>query len=821
MAAGSWVRVGFVLALGLAGSLSLSAQTPPATPEWVGQVRDLVERLHRVPLDPQAAYHVRELYLRRNALRMELTDGTLIFFQPVEGKVTGALFVGEGRLLVMPPMVSERRQLVRFTGFPILAEPFTSAYLRFTDETDTELRALSASGRGTRVDPSELMAQWAGMVQALNPSHSLRVLTDLLSPNPQPYFYAGLSNPRLGFFDVLLDDRLDEEVQIGQAHWRDDRMHFNIWCSFPREARRPTARPRAEVATFRIRTTIEHDHTLEGTTEVSLRFEAAGERVHVFELSRFLQVKDVTDGTGQPLAFFQNEPLALEQLAAYGNDLVVVVLPPGWVPNQPYSLRFQYRGQVITDRGNGVLQVGARGIWYPSLLPPRAAPFTMDFRYPRALTLIASGERLSETEEGPWRLSRWVSAVPIVFAGFNLGAYESTERVHNGILISVHANRQLEPELARPLTPTPIPLTNPQLEGGRVARVEELLRRGPDLMAALANVAPQPAARVEQVGEEIARALDFFTSQFGRFPYPRLSVSQMPEALGEGYPGLLYLSTFTFLSGREQSRLGLSARSREHFSGLVPAHETAHQWWGNHVQVANYRDQWLVEALTTYSTLLYLEHKPGGDRELRQWLNHYRNDLLAKGPSKEPWESTGPLTLGRRLNSSHTTDGYERVIYPKGAWVVHMLRHLLGEKAFSDLLRNIVAEYGNKPFSTAALQALAERRMSSERNVEATNRLDWFFEQWVHNTGIPHYQLRARVEPRPNGSYRIRGSITQRGVVDLFAMPVPVYARMGKDLRFLGRVAVSGPETSFTFITSTRPERILLDPHQTVLCVIE
>jgi hypothetical protein len=52
-------------------------------------------------------------------------------------------------------------------------------------------------------------------------------------------------------------------------------------------------------------------------------------------------------------------------------------------------------------------------------------------------------------------------------------------------------------------------------------------------------------------------------------------------------------------------------------------------------------------------------------------------------------------------------------------------------------------------------------------------------------------------------------------------MPVPVYARFGRELRLLGRIVVTGPETSFTFVTPTRPDRILLDPHQTVLCVIE
>jgi len=799
-------------------------QAAAESEDWAANIRELIERLHRVSLDVEAAYRVDELYFRRDAIRIELSHGTLVFLRPTENAVTGALFVGEGRVLVMPPMQSERQQLARFTGSPILAESFSSAYLRFTDSTAAELRANIAAGRGSPTEADEFIQQWDGVVQTLNPSYSVRVLTDLISLNPRPYFAAALSNRRLGRFDVVLDERQDEEVLVGQTRWRNDRLYYDVWCSFPREGREPQPKPATwQPISYRIQTTIAHNHSLEGNTEVRFRARVPNERVVLFELSRYLQVEEVTDEDGTRLPFFQNESVTAEQLRILGTDYFVVILPPRARGDTHYTLRFRYQGQVITDIGSGVLYVGARGIWYPSLHSPWPAPFEMEFRYPRALALVASGRRLAESQEGPWRVSRWASEVPIPLAGFNLGAYESHERTYQGIPVRVYANQQLEPALALPFTPPPVVLpTDDERSPGRLQETPPVPRRNiPELMLPLPSILPRPSALIEEVGEEVGSALDFFVERFGPFPYPRLNVSQIPGRIGQGYPGLLYLSTFTFLQGRDLARLGLSERTREHFSGLIPAHETAHQWWGTRVRVPSYRDQWLIEALATYSSLLYLESKSGGEQLLRQWLERYRDDLLAHGPTAQPWEAAGPLALGRRLSASLSPGTYERVIYPKGAWILHMLRYLLSDKAFFELLRTIADEYGDKPFGAAALQALAEARISPQANLDRTGSLDWFFDQWVNNTGIPHYRMQTRVEQRPQHGFRVSGRIQTRGVSDLFTMPVPVYARVGRELHLLGRVLVSGPETSFTFVTPTRPNRILLDPYQTVLCVIE
>src|SRR5512146_1791857 len=77
--------------------------------------KELLEKLQRVGLDPANSYQVADLRLRQDAIRLSLHHGTLVFFEPVDGRVTGAVFEGSGEVLVLPPDLPERQQMAKFT----------------------------------------------------------------------------------------------------------------------------------------------------------------------------------------------------------------------------------------------------------------------------------------------------------------------------------------------------------------------------------------------------------------------------------------------------------------------------------------------------------------------------------------------------------------------------------------------------------------------------------------------------------------------------------------------------------------------------------
>jgi hypothetical protein len=99
--------------------------------------------------------------------------------------------------------------------------------------------------------------------------------------------------------------------------------------------------------------------------------------------------------------------------------------------------------------------------------------------------------------------------------------------------------------------------------------------------------------------------------------------------------------------------------------------------------------------------------------------------------------------------------------------------------------------------------------------------MEWFFDEWVRGTGIPHYRVEFTVH-RDDTGYSVRGKLLQTRVPHWFLASVPLYTTGSTGGRvFLGNVVASGPETSFHFHTSNAPRKILVDPHMTLLCITD
>src|SRR5262249_16944614 len=128
------------------------------------------------------------------------------------------------------------------------------------------------------------------------------------------------------------------------------------------------------------------------------------------------------------------------------------------------------------------------------------------------------------------------------------------------------------------------------------------------------------------------------------------------------------------LTPEQKSRVGMD-RNRLAIDEQVVAHETAHQWWGDLIGWSGYRDQWIMEALANYSSLMLLEaHDPA---KFRQIMLAYRDGLVVKTDKGKPLTDAGPVTLGLRLSSSEFPPAYDAICYGRGTWLFHMLRTML------------------------------------------------------------------------------------------------------------------------------------------------
>ena len=799
----------------LVAALAAGASENPATPPH-GPAVKLYRQLRDLGLDPAGVYRVRDAGLNHGEIHITLNSGTIAFSQTVEGRVTGAFFDGDGEILLVPPSQAERTSMALFIGAPILEERFSTAFFRFNDDTFEHLQPLLHPAE----EGAEFLARWEPTFRELCVTDAFTLLGFLTwqgppGATPGTFWHARLAGLRLGPFDVLFDTESAEQVLVAQNNYVHGAQMFDVWASFAtrnvgvggeRDNVTELGRSSVRILATKIRTHILSSRELAAEALLTLEATRSGARTLVFELSRYLKVSSVAAGDTQ-MEFIQNESVQGGDLARRGNDLVAVILRGPLRAGEKLQLRFSYGGSVLSEAGSGLMYVGARGIWYPNL-GPAMSDFDLEFRSPAGWTLVATGKRVSAKTEGSEQVSRWVSERPIPLAGFNLGKYRALRARAGETGVEIFAAHGVERSFPEPTRKMP--------------DVPPFSRRVPNMVAP-PPLAPAPESQA--VAQRSSRAVDFFSRHFGPFPYGSLAVTQMPGPLSQGWPGLIFLSSYAFLNAEERERLHLSNYEKLLYGELVQAHETAHQWWGDAVLWKSYRDVWLFEALANYSALLALEaEKPDVFRAI---LEQYRRDLARKWHEGPLMREAGPVTLGYRLTSSRLPEAYEVVVYGRGTWLIHMLRTMLRDAdrdasnpdaRFFQVLRTVRERFDGRRLSSEDFQKALEDTLPGSLRYEGKKSLAWFFDEWVNGTALPRFQLSGVKFTHKNGRLVVTGMLLQKDAPDTLVTAVPLYATTpgGKPV-YLGRVFADGPETDFHLPVPSGARGLVIDPHQTLL----
>ena len=806
-----------------AASLLLLLSWPVACPAADLSPRELLASLNALSLDSQNVYTVSardRIEIRHGDAVLAFQEGRFAFYAPFEGRITGIVFSGLGHALSLPHDPSEKQQMARFLGAPVLDQQLVSAYMRFTDDTATDLLSQFQRAGLQPLPNASFVAAWEPNIARLNPTHSFRILLEKFSSAPRHFFHAGLDGVVTGPFDILNDDMRAENFMIGQPRIVNKITSYDIWTSYSLPNFSPPPVNFTALG-YHINTTISSDNSLDGNTSVDFRSLNGAAQFLFFQLARSLKVESISLDSGAPLIFFQNEGLTAKELRYRGEDSLCVFLPNPPPPGANFTLSFHYRGDVIENAGNAVLFVGERESWFPHHGDTSEfSLYDMTMRWPRHLRLVATGEKSDEHEDGDFRVAHWKTEQPVTEAGFNLGEYAVASVASENHSIDVYANKQLEAailsQLAQPTVvitpPSPFPGTDPT-----ASRIS------------IPPPAPSPADALKHLARDVDSSIHFIEQYSGPFPFRHLGVSQIPGTFGQGWPGLLYISTYSFLSPEAQQRAGLDSTAQELFTQIVPFHEAAHQWWGNVVGWSSYRDQWINEAIANYLALLFADSVKNSDRTLRSWLDRDRKRLTSKEPGEDlPPADAGALIMGLRLYSSKSASAYDQVIYGKGAWIMHMLREMLRQPntpnpdaRFMALLKSLVAKYAQKPLSTDQFQREVEAVMTPKMDIEGGRSMEWFFDEYVRGTAIPHYKV-SFTSRRMEKGFQVRGKLVATGVPHSFVAPVPLFVSSGSGRGvFLGTVIAGPDETHFSFNTQTEPRKILIDPQMTLLCVPE
>lgn len=238
---------------------------------------------------------------------------------------------------------------------------------------------------------------------------------------------------------------------------------------------------------------------------------------------------------------------------------------------------------------------------------------------------------------------------------------------------------------------------------------------------------------------------------FGPYPFPKdkIAVVETP------YLGMEHQTINAYGNGFKYTKVGDTA-----FDWLLH-HELGHEWWGNKVSVADWKDFWIHEGICSYGDMLYYEANEGKQAYL---------DRAAA--AKKQITNDQPLVMAPNTNSAAA---YHPDIYTKGAFVMHSLRFVLGDDQFFPMLKAFLQEdrftYAHQ-VSTEDFVAFVETYTGEE--------LKGFFDMYLYSTKLPKLKVKRKRKRR----YDVRLSNID------FSLPVEIETSDGIEVVELSRDAV-------------------------------
>ena len=440
------------------------------------------------------------------------------------------------------------------------------------------------------------------------------------------------------------------------------------------------------------------------------------------------------------------------------NDEIILDLPSPSTKNQTLIFTIKYHGVPLDGLRIGKTKLGDRSFfnenwpnrarhWLPTLdHPSDKATSEFKVKAPSHYKVISNGLLLEESELGnSMKLTHWKQSVPSSCWLFVIGVAE-------------FAVQYLDPFLGK------------SIETWVYAKNRE--------------------AGFYDFQEPTKKVLEFYSQYVGPFAYEKLANVQTPSVSGgmESSSAIFY--------GEDLVTGKRSERTRN-----VVIHEIAHQWFGNSVTETTWDDAWLSEGFATFFTLLFIENEYGKE-EYTKGISKAKKtvlDLLVKMPD---FSIVSPRTAEKELVITGIT-------YQKGAWVLHMLRDLMGEVNFKKGIQSYYAKFYTSSATTEDFRIEMEKASGMDLKI--------FFKQWLFQPVIPKIQANWTYDAKAKKLIITLDQI-QKGDV-IFDMPIEIaYYKKGSDAPTLLKMRLTKKQNSQTLKLKEAPEKVEVDPRNVLLC---
>ena len=729
---------------------SLAAQAPQATPS-PGPAATYLERYGELtrlaPLPGQVA-DVHHLVLQRDVAQLVLEQGKLYLLSAVGGRTVGAVFEGSGHFSFVPGIPAEQGELRRYAGGGTLDDSLQEAILIFADSTPVQLRGLSF---GPSDVPGDVGSHVTAFINSLkgekDGSFSTGVMGPLLNGDTTGLFLARVARSHGEAVLFELDPWASEEVRLYQpvsrTRWGASWAVVTQFVAQGSPASPPDwrgPRDRLRVPRYQLDVQVKEAFNADLVVDAAATLtmvdrEPVGPWLH-FKLAPKLALDSARWGSGVAAPVFKADE----------DDDAWVRVGHRLRAGDTLALTLYYHGDVFRRWMDWFL-IEPGLAWFPfNGQGSTVSTFDLTYHSPSQYTLVSIGERGDSSAVGRVTTSHWTQRLPTDQATFNVGLFDLYHAQFEGapavdVLLSESAHRQIR-------------------QRTRGTLVEQ-------------------GNKSQTVAVDVSNSLKLYTALFGRCTYDHFFVTEIPYAEGVSFPGMIDLSATTFLN-----------TSLDGFDEFFRAHEAAHQWWGNGVRPASYRDVWLNEGLASFSALWYLQIERKSSEQYFKFLDQYAADV------RDDKNDVGPVWIGWRTASPDVRRGAQVMVYEKGAWVFNMLRVLMldlrtmSDDRFTAMMRDYYQTFLGRPATTADFQHVVEEHMGMP--------MDWFFDEWVKGTAIPTYRVRWKSEPAEGGRFRIRFRVAQEQVPASFRMPVLVAADLGDNRIAHFRVDVTGAEGEYT-----------------------